>query len=829
MARETFTQTSFNAGVLSPRLLGRSDYQKYANSVATLSNAIPLVSGPATFRPGTIFVGDTYNNTAVRLIPFKYSTEQAYMLEFSDNRIRFFKDRGVILSTTAISNGTFTTDLTGWTDADTGTGASAWVGGTMELAGGAAGVAVRYQALTYMGISQYTVTCDVATNSVVWRAGTTAGGAEISSGTVSVGTGQTFSFTPTTAGTVYLTFRNANNNSAYVDNVVLSTPEYALDSPYDSADLSAVSYAQDRNAIYFALKSDTVPTKVLQRVDHSQWTLSSITTVDGPYLDTNTTTITLTPAATTGATTLTASSAVFASTDVGRLVRLRSTASGKWGYCTITGFTSSTLVDVTVNEDFESLAATARWRLGAFSQTTGYPGKVCLHEFRMILANTRTNPNMLWASESQGVGGATVLYSPTVVSDGTVTDSNSFYAPLTAGDVSEVAWMSSGASLVIGTEDSEWIGEPGDTAEGISPTNFRLTRRTNHGSLPNVNAVRIDGTVMYAKGTGSRINKFVFDFTSDKYMSTNVSLTGEVLFANKTIVDMAYAPEPFSCMWVVMDDGTLNSLTYVDSEEVGGWAQHKIAGYFGISSALSAGQLMGVLGLTYSARIEWGIVEAVAVIPASDRSYSEVWLVVKRTIGGVTARHIEIMADCHFSGDLEDAIYVDSSLTYDGGETSTISGLSHLEGEEVVVFSDGYRQDNKTVTAGAITLDEAASKVTVGLAYEGDIKTLDFETTNSFGGSSLGQIRRISDVSLRLFETAGLWVARADQDDDDLNAVDQVVAGHVMGLAPDLRSGIVEVDTASDWSLSSTLHIQMRSPFPATVSAIMMKAQVNEG
>jgi len=812
MARETLTQTSFNAGVLSPRFWGRTDWQKYANSVAELSNCIPLVAGPITFRPGTSFIKDAYNHGQVRLIPFKYSTEQAYMLEFSDNRIRFFKDRGIILSTTAVTNGTFATDLTGWTGIDSGTGASTWSAGSMSLAGGAGGVAARTQALTYMGISQYTVTCDVATNSVGYYVGTTSGGSEIASGTLTTGVSKTFNFTPTTAGTVYLTFRNPNNNTSLVDNVVLSTPEYAINTPYETADLEYISYAQDRNVIYFALKSTTVKTKVLTRTGHAQWTLSDLTFVDGPYLENNSTTTTLTPSHTSGTgRTMTASSAVFASTDIGRLIRFRYGHNNPWGYCTITGYTSPTVVTVDIDAVFDFAGASTRWRLGAFCETTGYPGVVTLHEFRMFLANNSSRPNTFWASEAQGVGGTTVLYAPTVVEDNTITASNAFFGQLTAGDVSEIAWMSSGASLVFGTEDSEWVGEPGDTAEGISPTNFRVTRRTNHGSLPQVSPVRIDGTVMYAKGTGTRVNKFVFDFSSDKYMSTNLSLQAETIFAGKTVAEMVYQPEPFSLMWVLFTDGTLASVTYVDSEEVGGWASHSIAGVFEDDD------------LTY------GVVESIAVIPASDRSYSEVWMVVKRTMDGQLVRFIEVLEDSSFGKELEDAIYVDSALTYSGVSTTTLSGLTHLEGSEVVVFSNGYRQANKTVESGQITLDEAATKVVVGLEYIGNVETLDFETTNGFGGSSMGQIRRISSVAVRLYDTVALWANRQGLDDEDLNELEQITPGHLMGVAPEPKSGIFKLDTAADWDLSSGVHLQMRSPFPATVTALMIKAQVNEG
>lgn len=90
--------TSFNAGELSPLLDGRSDLEKYYFGARIYENFIPLPYGPAERRPGTYFVAELKDNSKkARLIPFQYSTEQAYVLEFGDQYIRFLKDRGQII------------------------------------------------------------------------------------------------------------------------------------------------------------------------------------------------------------------------------------------------------------------------------------------------------------------------------------------------------------------------------------------------------------------------------------------------------------------------------------------------------------------------------------------------------------------------------------------------------------------------------------------------------------------------------------------------------------------------------------------------------------
>ena len=90
---------SSNAGELTPLVDGRSDLEKYYSGCRLLENMVPLPYGPAERRPGTYFVSEIKDSSKkARLVPFQYSTEQAYILEYGDQYIRFYKDRGQILS-----------------------------------------------------------------------------------------------------------------------------------------------------------------------------------------------------------------------------------------------------------------------------------------------------------------------------------------------------------------------------------------------------------------------------------------------------------------------------------------------------------------------------------------------------------------------------------------------------------------------------------------------------------------------------------------------------------------------------------------------------------
>ena len=102
MARSSPIQSNFNAGKLSKRLEGRVDLAKYANGCRELTNFIPQVQGPAQKRSGTRFVLSARITTGIppdffryahRMIPFEFSTDDAYVLVFSHNTVWFAPGR----------------------------------------------------------------------------------------------------------------------------------------------------------------------------------------------------------------------------------------------------------------------------------------------------------------------------------------------------------------------------------------------------------------------------------------------------------------------------------------------------------------------------------------------------------------------------------------------------------------------------------------------------------------------------------------------------------------------------------------------------------------
>ena len=107
MPRLTTQKTSFTAGEISPRLLGRGDLRAYNNGASKLRNVFIQPTGGLNRRSGLRYVDTARGNG--RLVAFEFNTEQVYLLVFSDLFVDVYRD-GVIVVTTA-NDGSYTDSI----------------------------------------------------------------------------------------------------------------------------------------------------------------------------------------------------------------------------------------------------------------------------------------------------------------------------------------------------------------------------------------------------------------------------------------------------------------------------------------------------------------------------------------------------------------------------------------------------------------------------------------------------------------------------------------------------------------------------------------------
>ncbi|MFX6686937.1 hypothetical protein ABTH03_19755, partial [Acinetobacter baumannii] len=70
---------------------------KYFAGCKVVHNFIPTVQGPLVRRGGTRWIGGVRDDARAWLVPFEFSQEQSYVLEFGDTYLRFWVNRGQLL------------------------------------------------------------------------------------------------------------------------------------------------------------------------------------------------------------------------------------------------------------------------------------------------------------------------------------------------------------------------------------------------------------------------------------------------------------------------------------------------------------------------------------------------------------------------------------------------------------------------------------------------------------------------------------------------------------------------------------------------------------
>ena len=671
-------QNSLNAGELSPRLSARDDFQRYENGVKEMTNFIPLPQGGARTRPGLQYVSRTKDNGQPYLIGFQFSVTQAYVIEVGDQYMRFFKDGGRIF------------DLSG-----TATGMANNGAGLIRVTSAAHGLTTN----DYVEITGALGTVE-ANNE--WK--------------VTVIDANNFDLQGST-------FTNAwTSGGAW-------TRPYSITTTYLIADVPLLRWVQTADTLYI-VHSSYAPRK-LTRTGHTAWTLSLVSFVDGPYMDTNITTTTLTPSAATGVgITITASATTginnntgFQTTDVGRIIRMLS-STNVWGYVVITARASTTSITADVILTLTNTSARTGWRLGSFSNTSGWPQTVTFHEQRLAYGATTYEPQTVWFSTT----GSYDDFTPSSTS-GTITSDMGLTYRLGAdtGKVNVIRWLASGRRFLVGTVGEEFTLDGGNVA--FSPSTPPIARAyTTYGSSA-VQAVRAGSQTFFVQRSGRRLRGLTYDLQNDINKSPELSILAEHLLRGNSVTRMYFQQEPDYSLWIIRNDGVALTLTWDEDNEVLAWAEQRTLGTF----------------------------KDVTVIPSTDLTADTPWFVMARTVGGTTKYFIEFA-----TYDLD----VDSGLSRTGSPTSTVTGLYHLIGQTVEVVGDGAVYDNQVVdSSGSVSLAYGgtsgpnASTIKVGLPRTPNPKIETLEPAyKDNGGTVRNKFKHWAFVEVALENTVGLTI-----------------------------------------------------------------------
>ena len=852
MARVAVQLTNFTGGELSPRLDGRNDLTKYTSGCKTLENLIVYPHGAAARRPGTSFVAEVANSAnKTRLIPFEFSTTQTYMLEFSNLKIRVYKDNGSVLEADKV--------ITNVTQADPAVVTS----NSHGYSNGDEVVITEVVGMTELNGKRFLV-AGVTTN--------------------------TFELTNKEGVTT-----DSTGFTTYVSDGV-SNKVFEITTPYTTAQLFDIKFAQSADVMYITHPAHEA--SKLSRTGHTTWSLDEISFTNGPFLDSNITTTTFTPAsAGVGSGVNVTASAItginggsgFLTTDVGRQMRIGV------GYAEITARTSTTVVVVTITTAIANTTANADWSLGAFSDTTGHPSCVTFFEQRLIFAGTTSEPQTIFFSKSGDYENMDANIG------GTIADDDAIIYTIASNQVNAIRFMTATRTLIIGTAGGEFTVSGGGTDSAVTPTNILIKKQSNHGSA-NVDAIAVGNATLFLQRAKRKIRELAYNFDVDGYLAPDMTILAEHV-TEGGLIQLAYQQEPNQIIYAARADGELVGLTYQREQQVTAWHRHIFGGIFGTTTitvtdyanitngtrivlnksngekttftsatAVTAGlfhtttsnnqtainlKTLIDANTDFTATVSTNVVtitevvstglgyltassfdtarltatnqgkvvcESVAVIPTDDAEY-QVWVIIKRTVNGITKRYVEYLNNVDFvETDNTSFNYLDSALSYSGTAVSTVSGLDHLEGQTVHILANGATHPVKVVTAGVVTLDRASTNVKVGLGYSSILQTMRLDA-GSQNGTSQGKTKRIYDITVRLYESIGVEVG---PNLSDMERIPFRTSADVMDQGIPTFTGDKAVEFRGNYDTDGFIFVRQTQPLPLTVLSLYPELQTND-
>ncbi len=525
MSRSAPIWNTFNAGELSPLIDGRTDQEKYFAGCKRLRNFIPTVQGPAGRRGGTRYLGATKSNLRAWFMPFEFNQAQSYVLELTELKMRFWVNRGQLLSagvpyeiTTPWSAVNLVTEEGTLSLRSVQSGDVMWI---VHNEG-----AVRPQKLSRLGATSWILAdvdfengpfedVDPDNTITVTASGTT--------GVITL-TASSAIFTADDIGTsFYMEQKDAASVTTWqVQTTVPAGPTWRKyeGNYYVASNVGGTGKTGAKPPVHTEGRVWDGPGGAEDGAEweykHSGYGWVKITAIGG------------------GGTTATATVIL----NNGRLQLP-------------TSFVTT---------------GTTRWAKSAFSQVRGWPTSVAFFRERLVYARSRE----LFFS----VVGA---YDDFSRKDGPdITKETAIKLQIASDRLDLIRWITPSAALLVGTARNELSIQEQTTTQVFAADNAASMPQTEYGSRL-LEPIRVGTAVLFIQRAGRKLREMIYDYASDRYKADDLTVLSEHI-VDAGVIDMDFQQEPDSILWCVLADGTLSALTYNRERGVVAWVPHVIGG-----------------------------------------------------------------------------------------------------------------------------------------------------------------------------------------------------------------------------------------------------------
>lgn len=807
--------------------------------------------------------------------------------------------RSAVSST--VTNGDFSS-ATGWTVTGIGGGTASISGGKLTLnANAIEGVAQCQQSVSTASIgSEHALRIIVERGPVMFRCGSTSGGDEYIAETVLPTGEHSLAFTPT-GGTYYVLLFSKDRVDRIVDSIqVEDAGVMELPTPWFSSDLPNLRVSQSADVCFVACLGRAQ--RRIERRAARSWSVAVYQSDDGPFSPNPAPRVRMKTSALEGNTTLRASTAYFTSGHVGSLFRLDHTGqnvvqqlgqedvytdtirvtgvnnggssndrdfvvtiTGTWsgtltmqrsvdgetagfrdvpgktwtsnvvdpysdnddnsiywyrvgfkpgeyvsgeaiitldydggggfGICRVISISSATQASVEVLVPMKNTIYTRDWRPGEWSQEAYLPSAVTLGDGRLW-----------WFGEDRFWGSVSDDYAS--FNEDVDGDSGPIARSIATGGVNSSQWALALERLLVGTEGAVSTVKSSSLDEPLTPTNLSVKDSATTGAAA-IDPLKVDQRGIFVERAGKALMELSFSGEANGYVASQISKLTTDIFGSGVRAS-AVQRRPDTRIWLTLNDGSAVCMVYEAQDEVLAFIPLETDGFY----------------------------ESVAVLPALQQD--RVYFTCRRVINGQTVRYIEKMA---LDTDVRPTTLckcVDAfKVVTNSPASATLSGLSHLIGESVVVWADGAPIETSAGSpaefivsgAGTVTLPQPVSAAVVGLPYRGRYKSarLAYGAAN---GTAMLQKKTVDSLGMIItdFHRHGLRYGHSFDDPyRGLYPLPQMVGGTAAPLI--VLSDVHDEEPVvfpGEWSTDSRVCMEINSPYPATICGMVFSVTTNE-
>ena len=425
--------------------------------------------------------------------------------------------------------------------------------------------------------------------------------------------------------------------------------------------------------------------------------------------------------------------------DVGRLIRinplarpLEAVGSVRWAWGIIKSVTDDEVTVTLKTEicnsrentiDDPNTKGTPEFRLGAFSDTLGWPRVPQIFQQRMVFAASTTQPSTIWLSKTADF----YSFSPTEIPDQDradsitdglateiITNASALNFTLDSDTLDEIQWLAESKKLSLGTSAGVYMLYGSETNLTVTPFRFTINKESTF-SASNVAPVVVSNAVIYPQIGGKDVQALLFEGQDQQWFSSKISLKGYDIIKTSEIKKMIWQERPLNIIWIMMNDGRLLSLTYDRMAEFGAWAEHTIGGT--------------------NAKVT-----DIEMIPTA--SHDQIWMKIERTINSTTKYYVETLSRFPMENALtrENYVFSDSAITtYFPNKSLTFLGYNTVTNKLTFNINSYHELEVGDVISFILTSGTLPGNISANQDYYVSeiVSTKVFSISGTLGGATI--------------------------------------------------------------------------------------------